>query len=171
VKDDKSIQTEKEITYDFRRDWAGKIAKLNCDDRFLIINNRNKSYIRKTVVYMQGESICAIKFFYFVNDVEYNTQLPIDEGILKKLTAKVFEARGNAYIHSFRIGLKEGLIIRLDITDSTGEKLSVGHESEGTVYYQFDIGPKERPLTMFQSFQHLGKDKYVLQSLGCEILD
>jgi hypothetical protein len=87
------------------------------------------------------------------------------------LTPKILDTQNNAYIYYFRIGLKEGQIVKLDITDSTGEKLIVGRESEGTVFYQLDIRPKERPLSMFQSFQYLGKDEYILQSLGCEILD
>lgn len=70
-------------------------------------------------------------------------------------------------MQSLRIGLRENQIVRLEVADNTGERLTVGAEPEGIVYYQLDIRGDERPLTMFQSFQYLGKDKYVLQSLGC----
>ena len=38
----------------------------------------------------------------------------------------MLEAKDQSYIHSFRIGLRENQIVRLEVTDNTGEKLAVG---------------------------------------------
>lgn len=64
--EEKAVQTEKEVAYEFRRDWAGKIAKLYCDDRLIVGSNRQNSYVRKLTVYMQAETICAVRFGYSV---------------------------------------------------------------------------------------------------------
>lgn len=79
-------------------------------------------------VYCQGDAICAIKFGYSAVDTDYTTLLPFEEGVLKKLTTKTFEAKDKSYIHSFRIGLRDNQIVRLEAADTTGEKLSVGIE-------------------------------------------
>jgi len=45
---------------------------------------------KKMTVYMQGDTICAIKVGYYAGETEFSTQLPLDENPLKKLTLRVF---------------------------------------------------------------------------------
>ena len=54
IREDRGVQTEKEVSYDHRRDWVGKQAKLNCDDRLIVPNNRQNCNVKKMTVYMLG---------------------------------------------------------------------------------------------------------------------
>lgn len=87
------------------------------------------------------------------------------------MTLKTFEASGDSYIKTFRVGIKENQITSVEVSSNTDEKMTFGVNSEGTVHYLLDIKDNERPLTIFQSFLYVGKDKYTLQAIGCDIFD
>ena len=167
--EEEAVQTDRLVPKDFRREWIGREAQLPFDDG-LVVDYRANVMIRGVALYKTDDHIVFMKFFYeAVNKKKYESKVPLEPGVLRKLECKKILGKGNSYLKNFKVSLTSEKITRVELIWSDGEVCVEGWEIEGSTKFKADIGEEERPISMFGSLTLVSKNNYALSSLGCEV--
>lgn len=167
--EEKAVQTDRLIPKDFRREWIGKEGQLSFDDS-LIIDYRANLMIRGVAIYKTADHIVFTKFFYeAVNKKKYESKVPLEHGVLRKLECKKIFGKSNSYLKNFKVSITSEKITRVELIWSDGEVCVEGWEIEASSKFRADIDEEERPILMFGSVGVVSKNNYALCSLGCEV--
>ena len=160
--EDRGCQTDKIIPIDFRKEWIGNSTGLAFDDS-LILDYRSHVFIKSFIVYKTADYISFIKFFYENSQKKrYESKIPFDSSLLRKLESKKYTAKGSAYLKSFKLSLTSDRVTKVEFIWSDGETAVEGWETDGSTKFNSDIDPQERPISMFGTLSFQGKNAYAL---------
>lgn len=112
-------------------------------DDSLILDYRSHVLIKSLIIYKSADYISFIKFFYENSQKKrYESKIPFDSSLLRKLESKKYTAKGNSYLKSFKICLTSDRVTKVEFIWSDGEAVVEGWETEGSIKFNADIDPQ-----------------------------